>query len=89
MLGLTMLKWLMSWIALALLAMLLAAMLVSLGACSTRPVAPTVVPCPKPQISPQLLLPAERVAGERLIHSLPISPPPSENASATPTGSTH
>ena len=71
---------------------LLAVTLLSLGACSPRRpdiLPPQVVPCPKPQVSPELRRPAERKAMQALAAYLDSSPTPSPNAGATQTGSTH
>lgn len=71
---------------------LLAATLLSLAACSPqRPdiLPPVVVPCPKPQVSPELRRPAERKAMEALARYLDSLPPPSPSAAPTPTDSTH
>lgn len=71
---------------------LLAVTLLSLGACSPlRPVVlpPQVVPCPKPQVSPELRRPAERKAMQALASYLDSPATPSPNAGATPTDSTH
>ena len=66
--------------------MLPLAMLCSLAGCSPqRPdPPPVVVPCPPPRISPELLVPPEHQAMDRLLKSLGMEP---VNVGATPNAS--
>lgn len=58
----------------------------SLGGCSLRPpLPPVVVPCPKPVVDRELLLPAEHQAMDALQDYLGM---PSTNAAGTPGVST-
>lgn len=61
--------------------------LLLLSACATQKpeLQPVAVPCPVPQVSPQLLLPAQRQAHQDLLR---FAQPSTPRTSTTPTSST-